>query len=86
MFKSLILFDDIELERFFNMSEDNYRVRNLDFDARSGGCQGIEQLMLHDVMHYMTGDILKKVDMSTMSKSLEGREPFLDHKLFDFLA
>lgn len=39
-----------------------------------------------DFKNYMLGDILTKVDRSTMKASLEGREPFLDHRLIEFAA
>lgn len=46
----------------------------------------LERMMLIDFNHYLSDDLLVKVDRATMYFSLEGREPLLDHKILEFAA
>ncbi len=46
----------------------------------------LEVLQAIDYVRYLPGDIMTKVDRATMSVSLEGREPLLDHRLIEFSA
>jgi asparagine synthase (glutamine-hydrolysing) len=46
----------------------------------------LDQMQYADMMAYLPGDLLVKVDRMAMAHSLEGRSPFLDHKLMEFAA
>ncbi len=53
-----------------------------DAPARSG----LDQAQYADMKMWLPGDILTKVDRTSMAVGLEAREPLLDHRLLEFAA
>ncbi|MEP3227467.1 MAG: XrtA/PEP-CTERM system amidotransferase [Parasphingorhabdus sp.] len=47
---------------------------------------GLDQAQYADMKMWLPGDILTKVDRTSMAVSLEAREPLLDYKLMEFAA
>ncbi len=86
------LFDNCEKESLYT-SEFRALVARVDsldlLDEAYAGAESpdfVERTQCVDVQSYLPDDLLVKVDVATMSHSLEGRSPFLDHVLADFVA
>ncbi|WP_428505812.1 asparagine synthase (glutamine-hydrolyzing) [Roseateles sp.] len=48
------------------------------------GLLGSERMQYWETGHYLSGDLLVKMDRATMSASLEARSPLLDHRVVAF--
>jgi asparagine synthase (glutamine-hydrolysing) len=54
--------------------------------ARANGAGIVDASLLTDTMTYLPNDLLVKMDIASMTVSLEARSPFLDHHLMEFAA
>ena len=66
----------------------SYRAEQplLETMARAPMRSALDQAQYADLKFWLPGDILTKVDRTSMATSLEAREPLLDHRLVEFAA
>ena len=60
--------------------------RYIDTMAAAPAREPLDRAQYADFMHWLPGDILTKVDRTSMAVGLEAREPLLDHRLIEFAA
>jgi len=59
---------------------------NADFDfVKLKTSSSLKKMLYTDITESLVNKMLVKVDKSTMGASIEGREPLLDHRLFEFM-
>jgi asparagine synthase (glutamine-hydrolysing) len=78
-----------------NLYSDSFRRETANFStpgiiapwfAKANGSGIVDAALLTDTMTYLPNDLLVKMDIASMSVSLEARSPFLDHVLMEFAA
>ncbi len=76
------VFANEELIKILNFS---FKDLKTNFDCQVNQSK-ISNLLGIDYKTFLTDDVLHKVDRATMSATLEGREPLLDHRIIEFVA
>jgi len=86
-FTSPDLRDGIYTDAFRKLRGD-YRAEDAFTGMMRGaaGRSGLDSAQYADLKFWLPGDILTKVDRTSMAVGLEAREPLLDHRLIEFAA
>ncbi|GAA0560824.1 asparagine synthase (glutamine-hydrolyzing) [Chitinophaga japonensis] len=75
-----------EVNHYLQVTPDKYRT-NFDLNGELNEVNDpLNKLLAIDYKTFLVDNNLVKVDRATMSVSIEGREPMLDHRLVEFLA
>lgn len=61
-------------------------TRMIDLMEQAPARNGLDQAQYADMKMWLPGDILTKIDRTSMAVSLEAREPLLDYRLMEFAA
>lgn len=94
LYKSELLFSKDEFEALRNMSKlidrkNQNEIFNHELELKNNYKVGTaipkeKRIRIYDIVSYLTNNILRKVDRSTMLYGLEARDPLLDSSLYEY--
>lgn len=82
----LKIFPDSNLQNLFLKDVSILETAHKGQKINKASYSSLAYQMAVDYETYLVDDILQKVDRATMTASIEGREPFLDHRLIEWVA
>mgnify|MGYP001570821755 FL=1 len=79
-------FTDQQIEKLLKEKVDVLDTAYCSQELNKEYFSSLSYMMAIDYQTYLIDDIMQKVDRATMTASLEGREPYLDHRLIEWAA